>query len=275
MREEKYEAPNAAAQIQLLHAYQRMRDKFPLLQDVGFKVYSQADEDGILLYILGIVGTGSKRCVEICAGDGLECNTANLIINHGWDGFLVDGDARLVERGRDYYRRSRQTYVYPPTFEHAWIARETVNDLLARHGFDRDIQVLSIDLDGVDYWIWEALKIEPPVVVVEYNTMLGPDLSVTVPYDPKFDAGKFLHIGTTPVFISASLAAYAKLGKRRGYRLVGVNRYGYNAFFVKQGIAEGALPAVSPGDCFGHAKARAEWRHLPQVRAANLPWVEV
>ena len=79
---------------------------FSNINEAGFKVFSQTDEDGILLYIFSIIGTTNKRSVEICAGDGIECNTANLIINHGWNGLLLDGDEALVRTGIDYYNNN-------------------------------------------------------------------------------------------------------------------------------------------------------------------------
>lgn len=146
----------------------------PPLRHVGFKAFSQTDEDGLLLYIFSIIGSESKKSVEICAGNGMECNTANLIINHGWHGLLVDGNEALVKCGIEFYKSNPHTYVYPP-FVHSWITRDNVNEVIARNGFEGEIGLLSIDMDGVDYWIWDAIHcIEPRVVVVEYQGILGP-----------------------------------------------------------------------------------------------------
>src|SRR5262245_54832977 len=111
--------PDAPSQIQLALTYRQMYDerrKLPAASEVGFKAYSQADEDGILLFLFAVLGTHSKTCVEICAGDGIECNSANLILHHGWHGLLVDGDETAVERGRRFYGQSPGSYVYPPKF---------------------------------------------------------------------------------------------------------------------------------------------------------------
>jgi hypothetical protein len=146
----------------------------PRLGDLGFKVFSQTDEDGILLSIFSIIGAPHKTCVEICAADGIECNTSNLILNHGWHGLLVDGNVELVAKGREFYRHSTHTYVYPPAFVCAWVKRDGVNDLISKEGFSGDVDLLSIDLDGVDYWIWESITvISPRVVVVEYQAFWG------------------------------------------------------------------------------------------------------
>ena len=102
------------------------RGGLPQLRDVGFRVFSQNDEDGILLFIFSLISAKNRRSVEICAGDGIECNTANLIVNHGWTGLLFDGDLRNVLRGRRFYSRCPDTRIFPPGFVHAWIEAENV-----------------------------------------------------------------------------------------------------------------------------------------------------
>jgi hypothetical protein len=269
--------PDVAAQIQLMLLYRRLvhDGTCVCLRDVGFKCSSQTDEDGILLYLFAVLGTTDKRCVEICAGDGRECNTANLILMHGWDGLLVDGDAANVERGRRFYAESRHTYVYPPRFLRAWVTREHVNRLIEEHGIIGEVDLLSIDVDGVDYWIWDAMTaITPRVVIIEYNDILGPDRSCTVPYRDDFTARTYPTTDGQPNYLGASLRALAKLGAQKGYRLVGTNRYGYNAFFVRQGLGEHLLPAVAIEDCFTHRKVQEGMRtRFPTV--AHLPWVDV
>lgn len=270
--------PDAAAQIHLQLAYRQLVQEgrpLPPLDSIGFKVYSQADEDGILLFLFAVLGASRKFCVEICAGDGTECNTANLILNHGWHALLVDGDARLVEAGTKFYSQSRRTYPFPPRFVRSWVTRADVNDLLTRNGFEGEIDLLSLDLDGVDYWIWEAIEaIVPRVVVVEYQDILGPDRSWTVPYSDDFRAASYPKTLGLPNFAGASLAAFVKLGRRKGYRLVGVNRYGYNAFFVKDGLGESLLREVDAKECFRHPKVVWGMRErFPTVK--DFPWVEV
>lgn len=270
--------PDAAAQLLLRLEYQRLRREgveLPGPGAAGFKAYSQSDEDGILWYIFSLIGDGSKRCVEICAGNGIECTSANLLLNHGWLGLLVDGDAHNVAAGREFYATSPLTYVYPPRFEQAWITRASVNEVVSNAGFTEEIDLLTIDLDGVDWWIWDALTVvEPRVVVVEYQDILGPDRCVTVPYADDFDG---YAVGSTqglPNFAGASLAAFAKLGRSRGYRLVAINRYGYNAFFVRDRDAADVLPELAVADCFSHPKVvEGMSRRYPAV--ADAPWQEV
>jgi hypothetical protein len=268
--------PDAATQIQLQLVYRRMVDEGRSLPSIGgVQAYSQADEDGILLVLFSVLGASTKLCVEICAGDGAECNTANLILNHGWHGLLVDGNPKLVEAGRRFYSKARQTYPYPPRFVCSWVTRAGVNGLLTSNGFDGEIDLLSIDLDGVDYWIWEAIEaVTPRVVVVEYQDILGPERAWTVPYSDEFSSASYPKTEGMPNFAGASLAAFVKLGRRKGYRLVGVNRYGYNAFFVRNGLADDLIREVEARECFGHPKVVWGMRErFPTVR--DFPWVEV
>jgi hypothetical protein len=270
--------PDPVSQLQLTLAYRALVESgstLPDLNQVGFKLYSQTDEDGILLYIFSIIGTVNKIAVEICAGNGIECNTANLIINHGWHGLLFDGNEALVKEGLDFYTRNSYTNIYPPKFVNSWVKRSFINQLLRNNGFEGEIDLLSLDLDGVDYWIWEAINvISPRVVVVEYQDIIGPDRALTVPYKDDFDAYKYPTTLGMPNFCGASLPAFSKLAKAKGYRLVGCNRYGYNAFFIRDSIGEKEIPEISIGECFKHPKVLWGMKErFPTVK--DLPWVEV
>lgn len=262
-----------AAQILLCMKYRALsRDpaSLPRLEEVGFRAFSQNDEDGILLYIFSLIGMQNRMAVEICAGDGIESNTANLIINHGWTGLLFDGDEASVERGQKFYVSSKDTQVFPPRLVHAWIEVENVNRLIQENGFEGEVDLLSLDLDGVDYWIWRAINvITPRVVVLEYHNIWGPDRSVTVPYRRDFDRHD-----THPDYCGASLPAFVKLGREKGYRLVGCNRYGFNAFFVRAGVGEDVLPEIPCKECFRHLQARTgQESRLPDV--LQHEWVDV
>lgn len=270
--------PDAASQIQLQLTYQALQESgraLPPLSQVGFKAFSQADEDGILLYIFSIIGAKSKKAVEICAGNGIECNAANLIINHGWHGLLIDGNEAVVKSGIEFYQENPHTYVYPPTFVHAWITRDNVNEVITKHGFEGEVDLLSIDMDGVDYWIWNAINsIDPKVVIVEYQDIIGPDKALTVPYNDSFNAYEYPMTLGMPNFCGASLAAFVKLAKTKGYRLVGCNRYGYNAFFIKNPLGEKEIPEIDINDCFQHPKVLWGMKErFPTVK--DFPWVEV
>lgn len=271
-------AAGAVAQLQLKLTYRSLLESgatLPPFEEAGFRAFSQTDEDGLLLFIFAVIGTGNKRCVEVCAGNGIECNTANLIITHGWHGLLVDGNPSLVEEGREFYRNHPCTRIYPPPFVNEWISRDNVNHVVEQQGFSGEIDLLSIDMDGVDYWIWEALTaVRPRVVVVEYQDILGPKRSLTVPYADDFRASDHPTTRGMPNFCGASLPAFAKLAARRGYRLVGCNRYGFNAFFVRNPLGEKELPEIEISQCFHHPKVR--WGMEERFATVkDFPWVDV
>jgi hypothetical protein len=230
-------------QYRNLAASEISKSKF---EDIGFRKYSQNSEDGILLFLFAVLGTTNKTVVEICASDGIQCNAANLIINHGWRALLFDGDAGAVEKGRKFYASHPDTFTLPPVFEHAWITRDNVNQLISAHGIKGDIDLLSIDMDGVDYWIWDAIDcISPRVVVAEVQCIWGTGKSVTVPYDAHF---KTTFVNGFGVYSGASINAFVKLGKSKNYRLVGFERYGFNAFFIRNDVGADILPEISPDD---------------------------
>jgi len=241
-------------------------------KDVGFRTHSQHEEDGILLFIFSLIGTTNKRCVEICAGDGIECNTANLIINHRWLGLLLDGDERNIRRARNFYQNNPDTKYWPPKIVREWVTRGNVNGIIEENGFTGDVDLLSIDIDGNDYWIWEVLScISPRVVVLEFNHLWGPEVSVSTPYRDDFIA-EFTQYGSD--YAGASLAAFVKLGKKKNYRLVGINAIATNAFFVRNDIVCEWLPEIDANACFDHPRAKFGMLHrLPAVK--DKEWVRV
>lgn len=264
---------NVVSQKILMRLYRSGQSEYrSSFREAGFGLYSQHDEDGILLYIFSLIGVVTYRSVEICAGDGIECNTANLILNHRWSGLLVDGSASNVEKATRFYRSKAETRIWPPTIKQAWLTRDNVNDVVEKSGFFGEIDLLSIDVDGVDYWLWQGLStVTPRVVVLEYNHLLGPEVSVTVPYRDDFVA-EFSEHGSD--YAGASLQAFIKLARTKGYRFVGTNTIGTNAFFVRNDISADLLPEANVADAFTHPRARFGM----EVRYQNIKnkeWVEV
>lgn len=226
------------------------KEWLPSFNDVGFRKYSEFEEDGILLYIFSLLRPINRTCVEICAGNGRQCMTANLIINHGWWGHLFDGLKKNVEDGKRFFSNQKDTFFAPPKFTHAWVTAENVNDLIRESGVSGPIDLLSLDLDGMDYWIWKAINVtQPQVVICETHNQIPPDRALTVPYDASFTY-------QSEDFRGASLAAMCKLGKEKSYRLVGTHRFGFNAFFIKDGLGENFFPAVDPASCMGDPMTR-------------------
>ncbi|MDX6373880.1 MAG: hypothetical protein QOD98_2868 [Nocardioidaceae bacterium] len=214
----------------------------PEMQQTEATFFSQNGEDGVLLYLFAVLGHGDRLAAEICAGDGIECCSANLVVNHAWHALLVDGDPANLDRGRAFYAQSRQQWYDPPVLQQAWVTAENVAEILSHAGFGDPLDLLVVDLDGMDYWVWKALgHLRPRVVVTEVNPGLG-DERVTLTYDPEF-----VRPAQVP-FASTSLPAMVALGEELGYRFVGTERFGINAFFVREDLAVDHLPGVTPSE---------------------------
>lgn len=241
--------------------------------EASANVYSSSGEDGIVAHILSVIGTGPKRCIDLGAGSVDGSNVANLIVNRGFHGLLIDADAASLQGAASFYGDSAADH--QPTIVNSVVTAENVNDLLRKHRFSGEIDVLSIDLDGVDYWIWKAIDaVEPRVLIVEYQDILGPDRSWTVPYRPDFSVGDYAVNRDLNNYCGASLRAFARLSEERGLRLVGCSRGGWNAFFVRRGLAEAELPAATIESCF-----RFAWNEYGMAQrfplVAEMPWEEV
>ncbi len=262
-------------QLLLMLAYQQRKMlNQPLLRlnDVEFRAFSQNGEDGILWYIFSLIGAQTRIVVEICCGDGVQCNAANLIVNHGWTGLLFDGDEGNVERGKTFYRQDPDVFIFPPRFVHAWIDRDNVNGLVSGEGISGEIDLLSLDIDGIDYWLWQALTVvRPRVVVAEVQAIWGDSRAVTVPYRSDFRAE---YVDGFGIYCGASLPAFVTLAKSKGYRLIGTQRYGFNAFFLRDDVGVDIFPEVTASACLQHPFVKwSQDKLLPLV--SSKEWVAV
>ena len=198
-----------------------------------FRLASQNQEDGITIALLKEAGSVTRTFVEI--GSGLSGgNSAALAREWGWTGLMVDGagSTRMEQVGRRFPG---------VTAVHSWVTRDNINELIAGHGFAGEVDLFSLDLDGVDYWIWEAMTAcSPRVVILEYNSMFGATRAVTVPYDEAFDRQRH-----HAMYYGASLTAWTRLAQTKGYRLVAVEPAGINAFFLRSDLAP-HIPACDP-----------------------------
>ena len=234
-------------------------------------VFSQNGEDGILMNLFGRIGADSCLAVEFGCGNGSECNSANLVIGFGWAALLLDADRSNVDKARRFFDRRLGAAMQRVTVEEALVTPENVGELVGRGSSEPDL--LSIDIDGNDYWVWSALTdVRPRVVVIEYNASFGREQAVTVAFDAEFDRYARHPSG---YYHGASLEALRRLGARQGYRLVGCDSAGVNAFFVRDDIA-GDLPRLTSAEAFVPMRERAHVteveqfdliRHLPLVEA--------
>lgn len=243
------------------------------LHAAELRVHSQNGEDGIVAYLLERIGVANRQVVEFGIGDGRECCSATLLLHFGWGGLLMDGSAANAERARELHADTPAFVEGRLAILHRLVEPDNVDELVSAH-VDPDVDVASIDIDGNDYWVWRALEsVRPRLLVIEFNSTFGPDRSVTIPYARGFERYR-AHV--SGFYHGASLAALARLGRDKGYRLVGCDSRGTNAFFVREDVAPPGLVAVSARDAF---TTLVERRHLPVERQfeqiAHLPLEEV
>lgn len=247
LRKEAQEAKMLAARllIQQLHH----RGLCPRLSDAEFKVFSQFGDDGIIQYLIHVLGVEPRTFVEFGVEDYSEANTRFLLLNDNWRGLILDGSAENMEtlRSEDLYWRHELTAVT------AFIDRDNINRLLTENGFSGPLGILSVDIDGNDYWVWERIDcVDPTIVIAEYNSVFGPNHAVSVPYDPHFVRSRAHY---SHLFWGCSLKALCLLAERKGYAFVGCNSHGNNSYFVKRS-ALGPLRPLSAEEGFVESRFR-------------------
>jgi hypothetical protein len=219
------------------------------LREAEFQVFSQFGEDGILQHLISKVPIEADVFVEFGVEDFTESNTRFLLVNDNWRGLVIDAsDAH-----------QRWLAAHPTGWRHeieaitAFITCDNINGLIGDAGITGDIGLLSIDLDGNDLWILEAIDVvQPRILISEYNATFGPEAAVSVPYDPGFVRTE-KHAST--LYWGASLAALAQAARDKGFSLVGSNLAGNNAFFVRDDV-RGGLPAVDPASAWRPSRFR-------------------
>ncbi len=250
-------------QRKLYLKYQELakNNQLPKLSETGFRVFSQFEEDGKLLFIFSVLGMPQKTFVEIGSDDGINSNSANLYFHFGWYGLFIDANNESIKRGKDFFSKYPHSWFYPPKFAHAKVTSENINQIIENKGFKGEIGLLSIDIDGNDYWIWNAIEIiEPQVVIIETHIEFGYN-SIVVPYNPEYQFP-----GKHPIYHGASPVAMTKLAKKKGYRLVGANELGFNFIFIKNGLAEKQIPEVSIESVLTHISVLESFKEFEKIK---------
>ena len=214
-----------------------------------FQAFSQWGEDGIIQYLIRKIPIENKIFVEFGVGDYTESNTRFLLQNNNWAGLVIDGVpdyASRIKKDPIYWRFNLKV-------ECAFIDRENINHIITNAGISGDIGILSIDIDGNDYWVWQAIDcIKPRIVICEYNSIYGPLAKVTIPYDSSFVRTKAHY---SNLYYGASLSALHALARTKGYSLVGSNSAGNNAFFVRDDLAS-RLETYEPEEVYVQSQFR-------------------
>lgn len=249
-------------------------------EDVEFRVFSQFGEDGIIQYLIrrSRVPFDLRTFIEFGVENYEEANTRFLLLNDNWRGLVMDSSETHVAA----VRNSTLYWKHDLTARCALIDRDNIDGLIAAAGFAGAVGLLSVDIDGNDYWVWERISaIEPIIVIVEYNSLFGASRAVAVPYDASFDRERAHY---SRLYWGCSLPALEALARRKGYALVGSNSAGNNAFFVRNDHLNGQ-PALTAAQAYREARYRESrdragrlnflsgWQRLQEI--AELPLFDV
>jgi hypothetical protein len=211
----------------------RTRKSIANLQEVEFRVSSQWGQDGIIDWLIewAEIPSAAQSFIEFGVENYRQSNTRFLLQNRNWRGLIMDGDPAMVAA----VKSDGLAWRYDLTAQPAFITRENINDLIAAAGFGGEIGLLCIDIDGNDYWVWEALHVVRPILCIcEYNAVFGDLHPICTPYDQHFSRTK---AHTSNLYFGASIAALRSLAVKKGYRFVGTNSAGNDAFFVREDYA--------------------------------------
>ena len=222
------------------------------LSDVEFKVFSQFGDDGILQYLIHFLNIPSnfQTFVEFGVENYEEANTRFLLMNNNWRGLIMDG----LEKNIQHVTQSSYYWQHDITAKAAFIDKENINELISNSGFYGDIGILSIDIDGNDYWIWNEIEVvNPIIVVVEYNGSFGYEFPLSVPYDKAFVRSNAHY---SNLYWGCSLAALNHLAVKKGYVFSGCNGAGNNAYFVRNDYVNNYIPRPSLENGFKEPKFR-------------------
>ncbi len=226
------------------------------LRNFEKQIFSQNGEDGIIEEIFNRIGTKEKYFVEFGVENGKECNTRYLLQEKAWSGLWIDGSAENMESAKKEFGQ------FPITLEQQFITAENIEGIFEDHQVPKELDLLSIDVDGNDYWILKALsEYRPRLLIVEYNASFLPHEEWVMPYDPK-------HIFDGTNHFGASLASLTELAKTLGFGLVACDSRGVNAFFVRKDLLNDQFTHLSGGPEYHYCAPKYKrnfFGHPPRV----------
>jgi hypothetical protein len=225
------------------------------LERHGFRSFSQNDEDGILQEIFARIGVGASTFVEFGVEDGLQ-NNSRLLLYRGWRGLWIEADADAAHKVQSAFANELASKRLQLRSD--FITRDNINELIASARLG-ELDLLSIDIDGNDYWIWQAVDSRPRVVVIEYNAKFRPPTTWVMEYNAR-------HRWDRSDYHGASLQSLANLGRGKGYRLVGSGLAGVNAFFVRDDLCGDLFPAPDAAALYNPPRF-----YLQSIMAAGHP----
>jgi hypothetical protein len=231
----------------LLHNKLNKDKKFDNIQDYEFQIFSQFGDDGIIRYLINNIKNIENKFIEFGVENYEEANTKFLLESFNWEGLIIDSNNNYVSdiKKKNYYWR------YNLNVANEFISKENINSIINDNNFSGEIGILSIDIDGNDYWIWEEINaVNPSIVIIEYNALFGDELSVTIPYNKNFSRN---NNQKDNVYYGASLNALFKLGNKKNYSLICTNSNGNNAYFLRNDLIpvdHYLIKQRTPQECF-------------------------
>lgn len=249
------------------------------LREAEFRVHSQFGDDGIIQWLVSRLPGLENTFVEFGVEDYTEANTRFLLVNDNWSGLVMDGDPGNIAA----LRRRPWFWRHDLDAKAIFLTAQNVDSAIADWVGDRELGLLHIDVDGNDYWLWEAVDcVRPGIVIAEYNAVFGAELAITIPYQADFQR---LRAHPSGQYFGASLAALAHLGTLKGYGLIGTNSAGNNAYFVRRdllgpGLCERSVEEAYSPPVFRDSRTAGghlDFASLPERRRAisGLPVVDV
>jgi len=222
------------------------------IQDYEFQVFSQWGEDGIIQHLINSIEIKNKTFIEFGVEDFMESNCRFLLMNNNWSGFVLDGSAQHI----NFLKNSYFYWQYNLVAENHFVTRDNINEILSHSNFENDLGILSIDLDGNDYYVLENIEFfKPRIIIVEYNSVFGNERCISTPYDESFDRTEAHH---SNLFWGASLGSLHQSCISKDYSLVGTNNAGNNAFFVRNDLMNEKLQSLSVKDAFTLSQYRED-----------------
>lgn len=241
---EKSHERSTVLQAMMVAKANREKPRIKNLSDVEFSAFSQWGEDGIIDWLIEKLPDIPKTFIEFGVEDYRESNTRLLLYFRNWRGLIIDGSTEHIENIRKQDIFWRFDLMATPAF----IDRDNITQLIGASGLSGKIGLLSVDIDGNDYWVWEAIDtVSPAIVICEYNAVFGDLHQISVPYQADFQR---THAHHSNLYFGASLPALIELAKQKGYLFVGTNSNGCNAFFVQRDLAVAVISSLAEVKAF-------------------------
>lgn len=213
-------------------------------KQIEFSAFSQWGDDGIIQYLIQHIPGIIPRFIEFGVSNYLESNTRFLLLNDNWQGLIFDGSDSNIQ----FIKSDTISWRYDLNSESLFVTKSNINEAITKQGFNGDLGILHIDIDGNDYWIWECLNVvNPQIVIMEYNSVFGNKGAISVPYKDEFYVTDAHY---SNLFFGASLKAMDYLASKKGYKFIGTNTAGNNAYFLREDLINEFVPAISVDEAY-------------------------